>query len=225
MPDTIVNIAIDGPVGAGKSTVADEVARRLNILHLDTGAMYRALALRVLALGIDPRDEATVSGLCADAALRVEVAFENGMQRTLLNDEDVSGLIRTQEAGLAASTISRYRPVREWLVARQRQIACTQSMVLDGRDIGTVVLPDAKVKVYLTATPEERARRRHQQLLEAGQVAVYQDVLEQLKTRDLQDQTRAVDPLRPARGAVMLDTTHLSFEQTVQTILDLVALA
>ncbi|NLB37933.1 MAG: (d)CMP kinase, partial [Clostridiales bacterium] len=133
--------------------------------------------------------------------------------------------IRTQEAGLAASTISRYRPVREWLVARQRQIARTQSMVLDGRDIGTVVLPDAKVKVYLTATPEERARRRHQELLEAGQEAVYQDVLEQLKTRDLQDQTRAVDPLRPARGAVMLDTTHLSFEQTVQTILDLVALA
>ncbi len=218
----IISIAIDGPVGAGKSTVADEVAKRLNILHLDTGAMYRALALHAMTLGIDPEDEAGVSALCDDNTMRIDAEFEGGAQRTMLNGLDVSTAIRTQEAGNAASTISRYRTVRRWLVARQQQLARTQSMVLDGRDIGTVVLPDAPIKVYLTAKPEVRAKRRYQQLLDAGRPAVYEDVLNQLTARDLQDQTRAIDPLRQADDAILLDTTDKTFEQAVQDILQLV---
>lgn len=218
----IVSIAIDGPVGAGKSTVADEVAKRLNILHLDTGAMYRALALYALSLGIDPQAEPAVCALCDDNTLQIDIVFENGKQRTLLNGEDVSMRIRTQEAGAAASAISRYKHVRQWLVARQQQIARTQSMVLDGRDIGTVVLPNAKVKIFLTAAPEVRAMRRLQQLTAAGQETQFDDVLAQLRARDLQDQTRAIHPLRQAEDAVLLDTTDLSFEQAVQSILKLV---
>ncbi len=221
----IFTIAIDGPVGAGKSTVADAVAQQLGILHLDTGAMYRALALHVLNLGINVQNEQAITELIKSNQVHIDIGFEDGSQRTLLNGQDVSTLIRTQEVGNAASTISRYRPVRQWLVKRQQALATQQSMLLDGRDIGTVVLPQADVKVFLTASPETRAQRRYRQLLDQGQQANFDDVFAQLLSRDHQDQTRAVDPLRPARGAVMLDTTHLSFEQTVQTILDLVALA
>lgn len=220
--DPVYTIAIDGPVGAGKSTIADAVARRLGILHLDTGAMYRALALHALDTGIDPQDESAMAALCAQQAIELDVQFAQGAQTTLLNGRDVGGRIRTPAVSAAASAISRYRPVRQWLVARQRQIARTQSMVVDGRDIGTVVLPHADVKIFLTAAPEVRAQRRLRQMREQGQQADYAQVLAQLRARDLQDQTRAVDPLKQADDAALLDTTDLTFEQTADAIIKLV---
>ena len=211
----IFTIAIDGPVGAGKSTVADAVAQQLGILHLDTGAMYRALALHVLSLGINVQDEQAVIELIQGSQVSIDVVFEDGAQRTLLNGQDVSTLIRTQEVGNAASTISRYRLVRQWLVERQQALATQQSMLLDGRDIGTVVLPQADVKVFLTASPETRAQRRYLQLLDQGQHADFDDVFAQLYHD--QDQTRS-GSLRQAEGAVLLDTTHDAFEQSVKPL-------
>ena len=221
----MLNIAIDGPVGAGKSTIADEVAKRLNILHLDTGAMYRAVGLAALNAGIDTRDEAAVVALCQRDGAHVDIRYENGSQVTLLNGQDVSGTIRAQEVGTAASTVSRYAPVRRMLVERQRAIAQTQPMLLDGRDIGTVVLPDAPVKVYLTATPEARARRRLNQLREKGEEADFAAILAEVNARDHQDMNREVDPLRQAADAVVVDSSDLSFEETVQAILKLVEAA
>ena len=212
----MLSIAIDGPVGAGKSTVADEVARRLGILHLDTGAMYRAVGLAVVAAGIDVQDEAAVTALCEQGGARVDVRYENGAQVTLVNGRDVTGSIRSQEAGTAASAVSRYAAVRRMLVRRQQELAREQPMLLDGRDIGTVVLKDATVKIYLTASPEARARRRLNQLREKGQDADFGEILHEVNTRDHQDMTRAVDPLRQAEDAIVVDSSDLNFEETVQ---------
>lgn len=217
-----LTIAIDGPVGAGKSTISDEVARRLGILHLDTGAMYRAVGLCALEAGIDPRDEAAVCRLCETDAARVDVRYESGAQITLLAGRDVSDAIRTQEVGAAASAVSRYQPVRRMLVARQREMALERPMLLDGRDIGTVVLPDARVKIFLTASPEARAARRMAQLREKGDPAPFEQILAEVNARDLQDTTRALDPLRQAEDAVLVDASQLTFEETVQSILSLV---
>ena len=215
----MLNIAIDGPVGAGKSTIADEVASRLGILHLDTGAMYRAVGLAVLQHGIDLQDEEAVTALCRQS--QVDVRYENGAQVTLLDGQDVTGLIRSQEVGTAASAVSRYAGVRRLLVQRQQELAQTQPMLLDGRDIGTVVLPNAPVKIYLTATPEARAMRRLKQLLEKGETADFAEVLAEVNARDEQDMNRAVDPLRQAEDAVVVDSSDLTFEETVQAILRL----
>ena len=217
----MLSIAIDGPVGAGKSTIADEVSRRLGILHLDTGAMYRAVGLAVTGQGIDPQDEAAVTALCEKGGAHVDVRYENGAQVTLVNGQDVTGLIRTQEAGTAASAVSRYPAVRRMLVARQRELAKEQPMLLDGRDIGTVVLPDAPVKVYLTASPEARAQRRLNQLREKGEDAGFAAILAEVNARDHQDMTRDVDPLRQAEDATLVDSSDLTFEETVQAILKL----
>ena len=220
-----LTIAIDGPVGAGKSTISDEVAQRLGILHLDTGAMDRAVGLCVMRRGMDLQDEAAVSALCEAGGAQVDVRYENGAQRTLLNGEDVTSFIRAQEVGQAASAVSRYAAVRKMLVRRQQEMAKSQSMLLDGRDIGTVVLKDATVKIYLTASPEARARRRLNQLREKGQDADFGEILHEVNTRDHQDMTRAVDPLRQAEDAVVVDSSDLDFEQTVQAILRLVEAA
>lgn len=215
----MLNIAIDGPVGAGKSTIADEVASRLGILHLDTGAMYRAVGLAVLQHGVDLQDEEAVTDLCKQS--QVDVRYENGAQVTLLDGRDVTGMIRSQEVGTAASAVSRYAGVRRLLVQRQQELAQTQPMLLDGRDIGTVVLPNAPVKVYLTATPEARAMRRLKQLLEKGDTADFAEVLAEVNARDEQDMNRAVDPLRQAEDAIVVDSSNLTFEETVQAILRL----
>ena len=215
----MLNIAIDGPVGAGKSTIADEVASRLGILHLDTGAMYRAVGLAVLQHGIDLQDEEAVTALCKQS--QVDVRYENGSQVTLLDGQDVTGLIRSQEVGTAASAVSRYAGVRRLLVQRQQELAQTQPMLLDGRDIGTVVLPNAPVKIYLTATPEARAMRRLKQLQEKGETADFAEVLAEVNARDEQDMNRAVDPLRQAEDAIVVDSSDLTFEETVQAILRL----
>ena len=215
----MLNIAIDGPVGAGKSTIADEVASRLGILHLDTGAMYRAVGLAVLQHGVDLQNEEAVTDLCKQS--QVDVRYENGAQVTLLDGRDVTGMIRSQEVGTAASAVSRYAGVRRLLVQRQQELAQTQPMLLDGRDIGTVVLPNAPVKVYLTATPEARAMRRLKQLLEKGETADFAEVLAEVNARDEQDMNRAVDPLHQAEDAIVVDSSNLTFEETVQAILRL----
>lgn len=217
-----LTIAIDGPSGAGKSSVADVVCKKLNILHLDTGAMYRAIGLCALNMGIDPMDEAAVSEMCESGKAQVDVAYHDGVQATYLNGQDVSSLIRTQEVGGAASAVSRYVPVRTMLVKRQQEMAATQPMLLDGRDIGTVVLPDATVKIFLTASAEERARRRMLQLREKGDETPFEEVLAEVNARDLQDTTRELTPLRQAEDAVLLDATSLTFDETVQAVLNLV---
>ena len=217
-----LTIAIDGPVGAGKSTISDEVCRRLGILHLDTGAMYRAVGLCALKNGADPNDEKQVSALCEQGKVRVDVKFSDGTQKTLLDGEDVSEKIRTQQAGSAASAVSRYPAVRTMMVRRQQEMAREQSMLLDGRDIGTVVLPDAKLKIYLTASPEVRAKRRMLQLREKGDQTPFEAILKEVNDRDHQDTHRSLTPLRQAEDAVLLDASELDFEQTVEVILRLV---
>ena len=216
-----LTIAIDGPVGAGKSTISDVVAQRLGILHLDTGAMYRAVGLCALEKGIYLQNEADVSAMCENGEAQVSVEYENGAQRTLLNGRDVSGLIRTQEVGQAASAVSRYPTVRRILVRRQQEMAKRQSMLVDGRDIGTVVLKDATLKIYLTASAEARANRRMLQLREKGDSTPYEAILEEVNARDYQDMHRETDPLRQAEDAVLVDSSDLSFDETVEAILAL----
>ena len=214
-----MNIAIDGPVGAGKSSIADQVAARLNILHLDTGAMYRAVGLHALRTGADVADESAMAALAE--AIDVQVRYEGGAQRTLLFGEDVSELIRTGEVSAAASAVSRWPAVRRRMVRAQQELARQTDMLIDGRDIGTVVLADAPVKIYLTATPEERARRRYLQQLEKGDTTPYEQVLRELNARDAQDMNRPLDPLRCAPDAVEVDSTHMTMDEVVEKIVAL----
>ena len=216
----LLTIAVDGPVGAGKSTVSDEVAARLGILHLDTGAMYRAAGLAVSRKGIDGNHEDAVTAAVAQAD--ISVRYEDGKQVTLLDGEDVSLAIRTQEAGAMASSVSRFPGVRKQMVFLQQQMAKTTPMLLDGRDIGTVVLRDAPVKIYLTAAPEARAMRRLKQLEEKGEKADFAAILAEVNARDRQDMNRETDPLRQAEDAVLVDSSDLSFEETVDAILRIV---
>ena len=220
MTEKHFTIALDGPGGAGKSTVADDVAKKLGILHLDTGAMYRAFAYQALLEGIDPADESALTALVERIDIGVELE-ENGVQRTLVNGIDVTDKIRTPEISFAASTSSKCGAVRKYMVAKQQAIAKTRSMILDGRDIGTKVLTDATLKVFLTATPEERAQRRYDQLLQGGHEADYQKVLADVVARDRQDSTRKIDPLRPADDAVIIDNTHYVRAQTVAEVVRL----
>ena len=211
-----LNIAMDGPVGAGKSSIADAVANRLGILHLDTGAMYRAVGLACLRAGVRLEDEAAVTAHCGK--IHIAVAHGENGQITLPDGEDVSGLLRTEEVSMAASAVAKYAGVRQAMVALQQALARETAMLVDGRDIGTRVLPDAPLKIYLTATAEERARRRWLQLQEKGGKDTYEDVLADLNRRDEQDMNRAVDPLRPAPDSVTVDTTHMSFDEVVDHI-------
>ena len=215
-----LNVAIDGPVGAGKSSVSDAVAKRLGILHLDTGAMYRALGLAALRAGIDPADEKKVVELCK--RLKVAVTYEEDGQHTFVEDEDVTGLIRTPEISMAASTVSRYLEVRREMVRIQQQLAAETDMLVDGRDICTTVLPNATAKIFLTADAEERAQRRYLQLKEAGREEPFEKVLQELKDRDKQDMNREVEPLRQAPDAELVDSTSLSFDETVDAIVRIV---
>lgn len=215
-----MNIAIDGPVGAGKSSIADEVASRLNILHLDTGAMYRAIALFALRSGVELTDEAAVSA-CSEKA-EVAVRYEGGRQHTMLFGEDVTGLIRTGEVSAAASVVSKWPAVRRRMVRAQQELARQADMLIDGRDIGTVVLADSPCKIYLTASAEERARRRYLQNVQKGDMTPYETVLDELNARDAQDMNRKTDPLRRAQDAVLVDSTDMTPEQVVETILSIV---
>jgi len=215
-----MNIAIDGPVGAGKSSIADQVAERLNILHLDTGAMYRTFALFALRSGVDMASEEELSALVEK--VQVNVRYENGAQRTLLFDEDVTDLIRSGEVSAAASAVSKWPAVRRRMVRAQQELAAQADMLIDGRDIGTVVLKDSPCKIFLTASAEERARRRYEQNVQKGDVTPYEQVLSELNARDLQDMTRKTDPLRQAEDAVLVDSTDMSIGEVVDAIVKIV---
>ncbi len=217
----VLNIAMDGPVGAGKSSIADAVAKRLGILHLDTGAMYRAIGLTALEKGVPVQDEQAVTALCQ--ALSMTVGHAADGQHTLVDGRDVTGFIRTPEVSMAASTVAKYAGVRAAMVALQRRLAQETPMLVDGRDIGTRVLMNAPVKIFLTASAEERARRRYQEMVNKGMDANFDDVLRDLRARDEQDMHRAVDPLRAAEDAVTVDSTNLTFDEVVEAILRIVA--
>jgi cytidylate kinase len=212
-----LTIAIDGPGGAGKSTIAKALAEALGILHLDTGAMYRALGLKALRAGIDPQDAAAVEALCAQTEIAVALG-ETG-QRTLLDGEDVTLLIRTPAVSAAASAASKAGGVRARMVALQQAYAQTADMVLDGRDIGTRVLPNATHKFFLIASPQVRARRRYDELRAKGVDCDYEQVLSEMIARDRQDSERAVDPLRRAADAIQIDTTQLSAAEVLAALL------
>ena len=213
-------IAIDGPVGAGKSSIADAVAKKLNILHLDTGAMYRTFGLYALRSGVDMTSEEALSALVEK--VDIQVKYADGAQQTLLFGEDVSDLIRTGEVSAAASAVSKWPAVRRRMVRAQQEIAKTADMLIDGRDIGTVVLHDSPCKIFLTAAAEERARRRYVQQVEKGDMTPYEQVLRELNARDEQDMNRKTDPLRQAEDAVLVDSTNLTEEETVEAIVKIV---
>ena len=213
------SIAIDGPAGAGKSTVAKAVARELGAMYLDTGAMYRAFALAIIRMGIDPKDREAVARRVDDVDVSVE--FVDGAQRIFIGGEDVTDAIRAPEVSTAASDVSAGPAVRRRMVALQRKIAEGHDVVMDGRDIGTDVLPNATLKVYLTASAEERARRRFLELQQKGLPDTYEKVLEDIKARDWQDMHREASPLRVAEGAVVLDTSDLELEESVGKMLEL----
>jgi len=215
-------IALDGPAGAGKSTIARRVAEQLGILYLDTGAMYRAIGIKALNLGLPAKDEAAVGTMLQSTDL--DIRFVNGTQEVWLDGVNVSEAIRTPEASRAASDVSTLPVVRRALVDMQRKIASRQSLVMDGRDIGTHVLPDARHKFFLTASVAERAHRRLLDLKNRGDATVTLDeVKADIEYRDRQDSERAFAPLRQADDAILVDTTDLSIEEVVQTILDLIA--
>ena len=217
-----LTIAIDGPVGAGKSSISDAVAKSLNILHLDTGAMYRAVGLGVLDAGADPGDRNAVVALLTGGKIDVDVRYEDGKQITKLNGVSVNDRIRTQEAGGAASAVSRYPEVRREMVRLQQALSEKCPMLLDGLDIGTVVLPRATAKIFLTASVEIRARRRMDQLREKGDMTPYEDILREVAARDWQDTHRETDPLKQADDAVLVDSGSLTFDETVARILEIV---
>ena len=212
-----INIAIDGPVGAGKSTISDAVAKKLGILHLDTGAMYRAMGLYALENGLDPQNEIEASR-CAKEA-KVDVQYQAGKQKTLLDGRDVTDKIRTDAVSAAASAISKWADVRQTMVSAQRDLASKSDMLIDGRDIGTNVLKEAPVKIYLTASAKERTMRRYKHNLEMGIDTPFEQIYSELIARDAQDMHRENDPLRQADDAILVDSTSLSMEETIEEIL------
>lgn len=211
------NIAIDGPAGAGKSTIAKQAAKKLGFVYVDTGAMYRTMALYFIRLGIDSGDEAAIAAACQD--VDVTIRYEDGAQQVILNGENVSGLIRAEEVGRMASAVSVYMPVRDKLVELQRQLAKKTSVIMDGRDIGTCVLPDAPAKIYLTASVEVRARRRFNELVEKGVECDIREIEADIEDRDYRDMHREHSPLKQADDAVLLDSSHMTIEQVVDSII------
>lgn len=212
------SIAVDGPSGAGKSTMARMVARALGFLYVDTGAIYRTLALFALREGAAPADAQAVAGLLPRAGIRMGYG-EDGGQRMYLNGEDVTEAIRTPEVSAAASQVSAHPQVRAFLLDMQRDLAKTGNVIMDGRDIGTVVLPDADVKIFLTASAEDRARRRLAELLERGEQIRFDTVLSDITERDCRDSTRSAAPLRQAEDALLVDTTDKSLEESFALLL------
>lgn len=213
----MISIAIDGPAGAGKSSICQRLAGELHFLHVDTGALYRAVGLAVLRQGKNPADPVEVLPLLPH--IHIDLRFEKGEQRIFLNGEDVSAAIRLPEASAAASQVSALPQVRTFLLEQQRSLARQYNVIMDGRDIGTVVLPDATIKIYLTAAPEARARRRWLEQQQKGIQESYEEVLASVKKRDYDDSHRAAAPLRQAEDAWLCDSTELDFEQTVHAML------
>lgn len=217
----MVSIAIDGPSGAGKSTLAKRLAKELGYIYVDTGAMYRSIGLYALRQGVDPKNADAVQALLPD--IQLDIRLQDGSQHVYLNGEDVSTDIRAEAVGMAASAVSAHPAVRAFLLDTQRNLAKGQNILMDGRDIGTVVLPDATVKIFLTASPEARATRRWKEYQEKGIATPYEEVLADVKQRDYQDTHRAAAPLKQADDAVLLDTSELDFEQSLAAMKKIIA--
>ena len=214
-----INVAIDGPAGAGKSTIAKAVAAKKGYVYVDTGAMYRAMALYFIRAGVSSDDEKAVASMVDD--IKVSIKYEDGQQHVILNDEDVTGLIRTEAVGNMASATSVYGPVRTKLVALQQELAKTTDVIMDGRDIGTVVLPNADVKIFLTASVECRAKRRYDELVAKGQEADFDQIAKDIEERDYRDSHREISPLKQAEDAVLVDSSDMTIDEVVSTIINL----
>lgn len=212
-------IAIDGPAGAGKSTIAKRVAKEKGMIYVDTGAMYRAMAYYLLKQGINSGDAVAVERECEGA--RISISYENGEQVVWLNGENVNGMIRTEEVGQMTSDVSKYPKIRERITLLQKELARTNDVVMDGRDIGTCVLPDADVKVYLTASVEVRAERRYRELTEKGECCDLEQIARNIEARDRQDMTREISPLKQAEDAVLVDSSDMTIDEAVEAILNL----
>jgi len=216
-----IAIAIDGPAGAGKSTIAKLAAKELSFIYVDTGALYRAIGLCAYRNNIGSKDADAIIKMIKD--IRVELAFNDKKEQVvLLNGEDVSGLIRTPEISMYASDVSAIPAVRAFLLDLQRNMAKTNNDIMDGRDIGTVVLPDAQIKIFLTASPEVRAKRRYDELIEKGMDVKYEDVLSDVITRDYNDSHRDVAPLRPADDSILVDTSDLDLDASIDKLLSII---
>lgn len=211
-----MNIAIDGPAGAGKSTIAKRLAKKLGFIYVDTGAMYRAMAYYFLQHNIDAKDENAIAAACPD--VDVTITYENGEQQVLLNGENVNGVIRNEEVGNMASSTSVYPVVRKKLVELQRQLAKSADVIMDGRDIGTCVLPDAQVKIYLTASSATRAKRRYDELTEKGVSRDLAEIEKDIIDRDYRDMHRETSPLRQAEDAVLVDSSEMNIDEVVDAI-------
>ncbi len=212
------NIAIDGPAGAGKSTIAKKAAKKLDFIYVDTGAMYRAIALYFIRNGVAAGDEKTIGEKCSD--IDVSIDYVDGAQQVILNGENVNDFIRTEQVSMMTSSISKYPAVRDKLLNLQRQLAAEKNVIMDGRDIGTCVLPDAKTKIFLTASAEERARRRYKEQVERGIECDIKQIEKDIIARDEQDMNREIAPLKQAEDAVLIDSSDMSIEQVVDAIID-----
>ena len=212
----MINIAIDGPSGAGKSSLAKQLAQELGYLYVDTGAMYRAIGLYAVRRGADPKNAEQVEPLLPQ--IQLDIRLVEGTQHIYLNGEDVSTDIRAEKIGMAASGVSAIPAVRQFLLDTQRDLARANNVLMDGRDIGTVILPHAQVKIFLTASDTARAQRRYKELVEKGQTPDYEQVLADIRQRDYQDSHRAVAPLRQAEDAVLVDTSHLNLEESLEAL-------
>ncbi|MCL2088467.1 MAG: (d)CMP kinase [Oscillospiraceae bacterium] len=215
-----ISIAIDGPSGAGKSTIAKAAAKRLGYIYLDTGALYRAVGLYMLRQGIDIADQLSVGN--ALGGIEIELKFKGGRQRVILCGSDVSEAIRDNKVSKAASDVSAYASVREFLFSLQRDFAENTNVVMDGRDIGTSILPQAQVKIFLTASDQARAKRRYKELVRKGQQVEYDDILEEMRQRDKNDMTRSASPLKQAEDAILIDTTENDLEQSIEVVMQLI---
>ena len=214
------NIAIDGPAGAGKSTIAKMAAKKLDFIYVDTGAMYRAMALYFLRREIDAKDEKKIAEACEH--INVTIAYQEGEQQVLLNGENVNAFIRTEEVSMMTSNTSKYPAVREKLLYLQRELAAANNVIMDGRDIGTCVLPDAEIKIYLTASASERAKRRYLEQKERGVESDLAQIERDIIARDEQDMNREIAPLKQAEDAIYLDTSDMTIEEVVTKIVSLV---
>lgn len=213
----MINVAIDGPAGAGKSTIAKAAAKELGFIYVDTGALYRAVAYNAVKNGVIDDEQGIISML---DDTKVELKYVEGVQSVYLNGEDVSGFIRTPEISMGASKVSAIPQVREFLLNLQREIAKTNNVIMDGRDIATVVLPDAEVKIFLFASPECRAERRYKELVEKGENASFDDVLKDVNQRDYQDSHREIAPLKPSEESIMADTSELTLQESIDLIVN-----
>lgn len=214
------SVAIDGPAGAGKSTIAKLISKEMGYIYVDTGAMYRAMAVYFSKNKVNPEDESAINEAVKNVDIKIE--YQNGEQQVILNGENVTGLLRTEETGNMASKTSKYKEVRSKLVELQRELAKTTDVVMDGRDIGTTVLPDAFVKIYLTASSDARAKRRYDELVAKGEQCDLSAIKEDIEKRDYQDMHREISPLKQAEDAVLLDTSDMNIEQVVAAMRDII---